>query len=141
MIWDKSPSPDVDASPHRSNSTLGMHRDFTLALCATLLLCACASPTPPIAQGLPKTFGPTSDFDARIRQRFPVGSDEGRLISELRAENFAIAEIHDPSSQYRRMAHYQSHALACRETWTVRWASDQGQITGIEARNSGEICL
>jgi hypothetical protein len=110
-------------------------------MCAVLLLYACASPTPPIAQGLPKTFVPTADFDARIRQRFPIGSGEGKLIAELHAENFAITEIHNLSSQYRRLAHYESHVFPCKETWTVRWVADQGQITGIEGRNSGELCL
>jgi hypothetical protein len=108
---------------------------------AVLLLSACADPTPPIAKGLPKTFGPTSDFDARIRQRFPIGSGEESLFAELRTEKFAITELHDVSSQYRRTAFYEFHVFPCKETWTVSWVADQGKITGIEGRNSGQLCL
>ena len=104
------------------------------------MLSACSNPTPPIAEGLPKTFGPTPDFDARMRQRFPVGSAENKLITELHTENLAIEEIHDPSSQYRRAA-YESHVFPCKETWTVWWSAERGQIISIEGRYSGQLCL
>ena len=110
-------------------------------MCGALLLSACASPTPPIAQGLPKAFGPTSDFDARIRQRFPIGSSEITLIVELRTEKFTITQIHDPSDQYLRSAYYESRVFPCKESWTIRWVADQGKITAIQGRNSGELCL
>jgi hypothetical protein len=118
-----------------------MRPGTTVVVCGALLLSACASPTPPIAQGLPKVFVPTSDFDARIRQRFPIGSSEGSLITELRAEKFTITEIQDPSDQYRRRAYYESQNFPCKETWAITWAADQGHITAIQGRNSGELCL
>lgn len=110
-------------------------------VCAVLVLCSCANPAPPIALGLPKSFGPTADFDTRIKERFAVGSDEGKLIAELHAEKFTIAEIHDLSSQYRRTAYYKSAEFPCKETWTVRWIAEQGRISGIEGRYSGQLCL
>jgi hypothetical protein len=118
-----------------------MRQGITVVVCGALLLSACASPTPPIAQGLPKVFVPTADFDARVRQRFPIGSSEDTLIAELRAEKFTITEIIDPSDQYRRNAYYESQIFPCKETWAIKWAADQGQITAIQGRNSGELCL
>jgi hypothetical protein len=118
-----------------------MRKAATLAVCGTLLLSACANGIPSIARGLPRAFGPTSEFDARIRQRFPVGSPEGNLVAELRAEKFTIVEVHDPAEQYRHNAYYEHHAFPCRETWTIKWTADDGHIIGIEGRGSGDLCL
>jgi hypothetical protein len=120
---------------------IGMPQGIAASVCAALVLCACANPAPPIAQGLPKSFGPTPEFDTRIKERFAVGSDEGQMIAELHAEKFTIEEIHDLSSQYRRSAHYESAEFPCKETWTVRWIAEQGRISGIEGRYSGQLCL
>jgi hypothetical protein len=123
-----------------STSSLGMRLEATLAVFVSLLLSGCADPIPPIAQGLPRTFGPTPDFDARIRHRFPIGSGEVSLIDELRTEKFDIAETQDSSSQYRRTAQYHQNDFPCGETWTVRWVADKGQIMGIEGKDSGQLC-
>jgi hypothetical protein len=135
------PSFNAGDAPRRSNSSSGLLRRTILAAGAAVLLCACATPTPPIAHGLPRMFGPSSDFDVRIKQRFPVGSSEGELVAELHAEKFALTEMHDPSSEYRRMAHFEAQNFPCKESWTVRWAADRGKITDIEGRNSGDLCL
>jgi hypothetical protein len=114
---------------------------MNLAVCGSLLLLSCADPTPPIAQGLPTSSGPTPDFDARIKQRFPVGSSEGSLVAELRSENFGVTEIRDPASQFRHQGYYEAHIFPCKATWTIKWFADQGLIAGIEGRNSGQLCL
>jgi hypothetical protein len=114
---------------------------MTLAVFWALLLSACANPTPLIGRGLPKTFGPTPDFDRRIKQRFFIGSDERNLLAELRTERFTIRETHDPSSRYRFSAVYESHELVCRESWTIQWTAGQGRIVDIEGRYSGQLCL
>ena len=119
-----------------------MRPELTLAVCTALLLSACGNghPTPPIARGLPKAPGPTPDFDARLRQRFPIGSGESELLAELHAEDFAIREIRDPSGQTRRTAYYESIVFPCKETWTVSWVAEQGRVTGIEGKSSGMLC-
>src|SRR5271154_6038946 len=106
------------------NYKLGMRRSVTLVVCGAWLLSACANRVPPIAQGLPRAFGPTSDFDARVRQRFPVGSAERNLVAELRAEEFTIMDLHDSAEQYRHNAYYEHHAFPCRETWAIKWTAD-----------------
>ena len=95
----------------------------------------CSDPTPPIGRDLPKTFAPNDTyFDRRIKQRFPIGSDEENLLAELRSERFTTKETHDPSSRYRLSALYESHDLACKESWTIQWIAEQGKIKDIEGK-------
>lgn len=44
---------------------------------------------PELVRGLPRSFGPTSDFDQRAKERFPIGSDQEKLAAELRHQRFA----------------------------------------------------
>ena len=113
---------------------------MALAVFWALLLSACSNKPPPMARGLPKSFGPTPDFDRRVKQLYPLGSDEAKLLAELRSERFTITESHDPSSRYRLSALYESEHFPCKETWTIRWADEHGIINDIEGRYSGDIC-
>jgi hypothetical protein len=76
----------------------------TFVVYGVCLLVACSEHIPHLAQGLPRTFGPTSDFPARVRERFPLGSGEDILISELRSEDFEISDIDNAADQYRHSA-------------------------------------
>jgi hypothetical protein len=118
-----------------------MRRRMALAVSWALLLSACSDPPPPIATGLPRSFGPTPDFGIRIKQRFPIGSDEGNLLTELRVERFAIVESHDPTAPYKFAALYESHKFPCKETWSIQWTADKGTIAEIAGRYSGQLCL
>lgn len=112
----------------------------TSALCA-LLLAACSESEPPIGRGLPAIFGYTPAFEQRLRERFPVGSDESRLIAELRSEKFTLGEIQDPSSRYRNSALYEtSHGFACKGEWRIYWTASKGIINQIGGMNR-EVCL
>src|ERR1700734_1508685 len=98
-----------------------------MALCA-LVLAACSDPVPAIGRGLPKTFAEAAPyFDNRIKERFPIGSDEETLRAELHGEGFTIKELHDPSSRYRLSALYEGHDLACKESWNVQWTAEGGK--------------
>ncbi len=114
---------------------------MALAVFWALLLSACSNPTPPLARGLPKSFGPTQDFDRRVKQLYPIGSDEAKLLTELRSERFTITESHDPSDRNLRSALYESEHFPCKETWTIRWVYDHGIINDVEGRYSGDLCL
>jgi len=63
-----------------------------LALAFAGLLSACADPMPKLADGLPRSFGPTSDFDKRLHEQFPVGSNESQLTAELKREKFLFRD-------------------------------------------------
>jgi hypothetical protein len=125
----------------RKLPSMSIHRQIALAILSLLAISACTSSTPPIARDLPRSFGPTADFDRRIQQRFPAGSDETVLVAELRLEQFSIDETRDPSGTYRHLAHYKRQDLACRTSWEILWNGERGRITQIEGRYSGEICL
>jgi hypothetical protein len=118
-----------------------MHRQMTLAVLGVLLLSGCSVPPPPMGRGLSHTVAQmTPDFDRRMNQRFPVGSDEGELLAELRVERFTIKQANEPSARYRLTALYEGHGLVCRTWWTVEWSAEQGKITAIGGEYS-QSCL
>jgi hypothetical protein len=104
-----------------------------------LCLCGCTS-DPPLAQGLPR---PESGydahyFDARVKLRFPVGSDEQKLVAELRAERFKIQEY--PASSGRYYAEYRIGGFVCNDVWSVWWSAQQGHLSEIQG-NVTRPCL
>src|SRR5579862_2677552 len=108
-----------------------------LAMITALLLAGCSGqpPPPPIGRDLPRGVGHTSAaFNERVTQRFPAGSDESKLMVELRNERFAITETHDSSGRNRLSASYEVHSVMCRETWTVQWIAEQGKIKEIQGK-------
>jgi hypothetical protein len=113
---------------------------WTVAL-ATLLV-GCSNKEPPIGHGLPMTYGFTPAFEQRLRERFPVGSDEGRLIAELRSENFSLGDgKRGPPGNYRSSALYEaSHGPFCKGEWQIYWTAAQGIIIEIGGLNR-EVCF
>jgi hypothetical protein len=106
-----------------------------------LLLTACSKSPPPIGSGLPKDFSAAATaFDERVRQRFPVGSEEEKLVAELRNQQFSIQEISDKGSRYKRSAGYEVGDLACKETWTILWVPLQGKVADIKGTYR-QVCL
>jgi hypothetical protein len=119
----------------------GMRRRMMLAAFCAFVVTACSNATPSLGRGLPRMFGPTPDFDRRIKEHFPVGSEESKLLAELHGERFAITQTREPSRLYRFSALYVVQSVACRESWRIQWNADQGRIVAIEGWYSGEICL
>jgi hypothetical protein len=118
-----------------------MCRNIKLALLATLSLSACADSRPPIGRGGPRSVvDVTPWFDARVKQRFPVGSDDEKLRAELHREAFTITKAVDQATRYPFTATYQANGIACREWWNIRWCSEQGKITDIFA-SWNQTCL
>jgi hypothetical protein len=117
-----------------------MRRHMTFAGLAIVSLSGCYVTVPPIAHGGPKNVElVTPYFDDRVRQRFPVGSDEDKLRAELHRESFRISTTNDPRVGYHYLATYQESG-ACKVTWTVRWNADQGKITNTTAAYT-QTCL
>jgi hypothetical protein len=111
------------------------------AIFSLLAISACGTWVPPIARDLPRSFGPTPEFDRRVQQRFPIESEETALITELRNERFSIDQSPDPTGTYRHEARYVRQDVACKTTWAILWNGERGKITAIQGRYSGEICL
>jgi hypothetical protein len=132
-----------DSKPFASGCKLApmpIRRQIALAILMLVAISACTSWTPPIGRDLPRAFGPTADFDKRMQQRFPAGSDEAALVAELRQERFSIDKTRDPSGTFRHLAHYTRQDI-CRTSWEVLWNGEQGRIVEIKGKYSGEICL
>ena len=111
---------------------------WTLAL--TTLLVGCSDKEPPIGHGLPMTYGFTPAFEQRLRERFPVGSDEARLIAELHSENFSLGKLAPPGN-YRSSALYEaSHGPFCKGEWQIYWTAAQGIISEIGGLNRA-VCF
>jgi hypothetical protein len=107
----------------------------------SVLISACADPMPKLADGLPRSFGPTLDFDRRLNEQFSVGSNAAQLTAELQRERFLVRDGGDPEKVYQFAAIYDRHDFPCREVWTVLWSAELGKITAIAGRDSGDLCL
>jgi hypothetical protein len=117
-----------------------MRRHITFTALATVSLSGCSLAVPPIAQGGPKNVElVTPYFDSRIKQRFPVGSDEKELRAELHRERFRISATNDPQVGYQYIAIYRENGV-CKVSWAVRWNADQGTITSTTAAYT-QTCL
>ena len=112
-----------------------------------LLICClsgCFANEPPPALGKDIEGGiqqVSSTFDQRLKQRFPVGSDESALRTELAAEGFHIVDRDDAQTRqvHRYSADYSNANLVCREHWWVYWTADTGKITSINGDYSS-VC-
>lgn len=112
-------------------------RFIAVVVTAALSLSACSEQPPLMARGLSRD---TPAFNERLRNRFPVASDEDTLTAELQKERFSVRGINDPSTPYRHLAQYDAHELVCKDVWTILWSAEAGKITMIEGK-TGSICL
>jgi hypothetical protein len=116
-----------------------------------LVVGGCAVIPPPLAGDLPKgDRNRTLAFQARLNERYPVGSSEAALADELRREGFSIKSF-DPlhrmiEDRFDFMAHHgRSDIVGCNVDWNVFWAARNGLITAIsgdyEHGEFGNTCL
>jgi len=118
-----------------------MRHHIVLAALTALGLSACAASPPPIGRELPAVFADARPvFDKRVKERFPVGSDEGNLLAELRREAFTVREASDPLKHFRYSATYEAHQLACNVSWTIWWNAEKSKIIDIVG-DYGATCL
>jgi len=109
------------------------------AMASVFDLSACADSPPAIGSHLPGTFAVASDaFDQRVKARFPVGSGEAALRTELEREGFVTTR--DKDSPLNFSARFHANELVCVADWAVRWSGEEGKIANIEARYK-EVCL
>jgi hypothetical protein len=101
----------------------------------------CAVSQPQIGRNLPSAFDDANRaFDARVDERFPIGSSEDTLVAELKREGFKVSENTTEAATFKFFALYDAPGLPCRLFWKVLWTSDDGKITAIAGRYSG-VCL
>lgn len=121
-------------------------------VCATALIVGgCAAIPPPLARDLPQgDRNRTLALQARLSERYPIGSSESVLTDELRKEGFSIKPF-DPLHRIVRdrfdfMArHGRFDIVGCNVDWDVYWAARNGVITAISGDYDhgefGNTCL
>ena len=116
-----------------------------VAASLSMALAGCAFP-PPLGSHLPHTFAEADPaFDARVRARFPIGTEEAVVVRELVRERFKITAVHappinNPDGFTAEADHGGNMGIACELKWTVIWRADQGRISAIEG-HYGATCL
>lgn len=82
---------------------------------------------PRLASGLWAVTGTISPtWSRRLIDRFPIGSTEARLMTELRAEGFEV-------DGGRKLAGYGWARYPCIYTLTVRWRADSaGRVRAVQ---------
>ena len=110
-----------------------MRRIFAFAMAVSMCLSACGTPPPRLAEGLRANnrSAPDPAWDQRLRERFPVGSEESSMLKELRKQRFKVSAV---------SAYYTSADLVCSQTWTIAWHAENGRITDISGVHNG-ACL
>lgn len=110
-------------------------------LAPLFLLSACMSESvgellrgpPAIVSGIPESATvPNAQFTTRLRELYPVGSNEADLVERLERERFEFK----PDSR----ASYVWSNLACSVLVSVDWEAEGGKITHIEGVY-GSACM
>jgi hypothetical protein len=67
----------------------------------------CAVSQPQIGRNLPSAFDDANRaFDARVDERFPIGSSEDTLVAELKREGFKVSENTTDPATFKFFALY-----------------------------------
>jgi hypothetical protein len=117
-------------------------RRITAPLVLTaLLLSACVDSTPRIARDLPSIYpGVSPAFDKRVKEQFPIGSEENLMLNELHKENFQIFLKDTLPSRYTSRATFTAGQIVCGVMWNIQWSAESGRITAIQG-SRGQICF
>lgn len=84
-----------------------------------------AAQIPEIARDLPATYTEGEQvFDARLKARFPVGTEESAVIGELKRQGFSINE-----GQHGPFATFIERKLIVSNVWNVGWEAENGSIS------------
>ena len=121
-------------------------------ICVTALIVnGFASIPPPLARDLARgDRNRTLGFQARLSERYPIGSSEAALTDELSREGFVIKPF-DPLHRIKQdrfdfIAHHgRSDIVGCNVDWNVFWEAHNGVITAISGDYDhgefGNTCL
>jgi len=98
-----------------------------LSLVGGSLLSGCGSGGPEIGRGLPAKYAEAEPlFDQRVKDRFPLGTDEKRLIEELKNQGFEVLPTYDgvKDATFKR-------GWIVQTIWSVRWRANGNQVTEV----------
>ena len=98
-----------------------------MILSALLVLAGCGRAVPELARGLPAEYAEGKKiFDARLKARFPMGSDARAMAETLRQQGFAVLVTPQGGS-----AHFSDKALPVSNVWNIGWTAKDGRLAGI----------
>jgi len=114
-----------------------------VALVASLAVClsSCVESPPPIGRDLPTAYAdarPT--FNRRVSERFPLGTSEQELLTELGKEGFTRNPARLVPAHFQASATYKARRFPCDMFWTINWSRDSGKITAVDG-DYGATCL
>ena len=88
---------------------------------------------PPLIRDLPsETPANSTEFQRRLRERFPDHAPEADLIAELNSQGFQIL----PEAG---LAHFTWPAPPCTESWQVLWSAESGRLINVSGRRA-RVC-
>jgi hypothetical protein len=132
-------SPSMVASSRGNKTTATLLDLFTILSLLSIL--GCTDTAPKLGRDLPRSWSDqTPYFDERVKERFPIGSSESTMISELRSERFSVRDAAGLDGSYNFAAVYEQAGIPCREAWTVLWSANGGVISQIHGRYR-QVCL
>ncbi len=94
---------------------------------AAISIVGCRATPPEIARKLPSSYTEGERvFDARLKQRFPVGTKADDVATDLRQQGFSVQSDGDGGH-----ATFSDKAPIVQSVWNVGWKSNGGQITEV----------
>lgn len=105
----------------------------TIILAALLALAGCGQAVPELARGLPAEYAEGAKiFDARLKARFPAGSDAGAMAETLRQQGFAVLVTAQGGS-----AQFSDNAVPVSNVWNIGWTANAGRVAEIRGIYGG----
>lgn len=97
------------------------------------MLSGCGASEPEIGRGLPSRYAEAEPlFDQRVKDRFPPGTDEKRLVGELKKQGFEVLPTHGDvnDATFKR-------GWIVQTLWSVRWRAKDNRVTEIWGVHGG----
>ena len=96
-------------------------------LVTLLALIGCGPKVPELARDLPSIYAEGETiFDARLKARFPVGSDDRAVAEQLTQQGFEVLVTEQGGS-----AHFSNRSFPVSSVWNIGWKAQDGRVAEI----------
>jgi len=65
-------------------------------------------------------------FDARVKDHFPIGSEEAKLIVEVERQGFSLV-----TNEHGSFATFSDNKFLVQSVWHIGWKANDGRIEDI----------
>lgn len=113
-----------------------------LAHCGIVLSESLYARLPELAADLPRNYpADMTEFDRRVRERFPIGTPEATLRRTLERQGFRPWDpAYGTNGQQQFGADYSRSGFPCDRLWRVTWRSEGGAVAEVKGI-FGASCL